>query len=75
MEDPNKDQGYRKLSRICELLQMIHLKLQLHSKATKQTEEKERMGVERRTPTSLWGTQGQDNKSTSTLSFKERRKI
>ena len=36
---------------------------------------KERVKVERRTSTSLQQTQGQDNKSTSALSSKERRKI
>ena len=54
---------------------MIYSKFQLHSKATKQIEGKEKVGVERRTLTSLQRTQGQDNKPTSTLSSKERRKI
>ena len=75
MEDANEDQRCRKLSRICKLLQTIHSKLQPYSETIKQTEEKERMEVERRTSTSLQQTQRQDNKSTGTLSSEERRKI
>ena len=75
MEDTNKDQGCRKLSRVCELLQTIHSKLQPHSETTKWTKGKEKVRMERRTPTGLWQTQEQNNKSTGTLSFEERRKI
>ena len=35
MEDTNKDQECRKLSRICELLQIIHSKLQPYSETIK----------------------------------------
>ena len=75
MEDTNQDEGHRKFPRICELLQIIHSKLQPYNKATKQVKEKERMGVERRTSTSIWETLGQNNKPTGTFSSKEKRKI
>jgi len=35
MEGTNEDQRCRKLPRICELLQVIHSKFQLHSKTIK----------------------------------------
>ena len=75
MEDTNQNKRHRKLSKICKLLQTIHLEFQPHSKAIKQVEREERMGMERRTPTSFRRTQRQNNKSTSTLSSKEKRKI
>jgi len=75
MEDTDEDQRCRKLPRIYELLQMIHSKLQPYSETIKQTKGNKRMGVERRTSTSLQQTQRQDNKSTSTFSSEERRKI
>ena len=53
MKDTNKNQRCKKLSRIRKFLQTIHSELQLHSKAIKQAEKKERIGVERRTSTSL----------------------
>ena len=54
---------------------MLYLELQLHSKAVKQTKEQERMGMKQRPLTSIQRTEGQNNKPTSTFSFKERRKI
>ena len=51
MENPNKDQGCRKLSQICEFLQMIYLELQSYCKVTKQAKRKEGKGMERRTST------------------------
>ena len=53
MEDTDKDQRCRKLSRICELLQAIHSKFQPYSETIKWAERKERMGVKRRTSMSL----------------------
>jgi len=35
MEDTDKDQRYRKLSRICKLLQVIHSKFQPYSETIK----------------------------------------
>ena len=57
MENPNKDQGCRKLSQICEFLQMIYLELQSYCKVTKQAKRKEGKGMERRTSTGFWRTQ------------------
>ena len=75
MENPNEDQGYRKLPQICKFLQTIYPELQSHCKATKWAKRKEEMGMERRTLTGFWRTQRQDNKSTDTLTSKKRRKI
>ena len=75
MEDSNKGQGCRKFPWICEFLLMLYLELQSYSKAIEWTEGQERMEMGWRTSTSIWRTQGQDNKSTSSLSAKERRKI
>ena len=57
IENPNKDQGHRKLSWICEFLQMIHPKLQLYCKDTKQAKRKEEKGMERRISMGFWQTQ------------------
>ena len=46
MKNADESQGCRKFSRIHELLLKIYLKLQLHSKTTKQVERKEGMNME-----------------------------
>ena len=51
MKNPNEDQRHRKLPQICEFLQMIHLELQSHCKATKQAKRKEGKRMERRIST------------------------
>ena len=54
---------------------MIYQKLQLYSEISQRTQRKKELEVERRTMESIWETKRQDNKSTSTCSSKERRKI
>ena len=73
MEDSKEGQRYRKFSWICKFLLMLYPELQSYSKAVKWTEGQER--IEWRTSTSIWGTQRQDNKSTSYLLTEEGRKI
>ena len=75
MEDSNKGQGHGKFSWICKFLSMLYPELQSYSKAVKRTKGEERMEMGWRTLTSIWGTQRQDNKSTSSLLTKEGRKI
>ena len=77
MENANKNQRSGKLLGICEFLLEVHSELQSYSKAIKQPERKEEMGMEmgRRTSTNFLGVKEQDYKSTGTLSSKKRRKI
>ena len=75
MEDADKSQECKKFPGIHKLLPEIYPELQLYNKTIKQVEGKEGMNMEWRTWQSLWRTQEEDNKSTSTLFPKERRKI
>ena len=75
MENPNEDQGCRKFPWICKFLQILYPKLQPHSKTVEQTKRQERIRMEQRSPTSIQRIERQNNQPTSTLSFKERRKI
>ena len=49
MENTNKSQRHQEFPWIHQFLPMIYPQLQLHSKATKQTERQEGMEMERRT--------------------------
>ena len=75
MENTYKSQRCRKFPGVHKLLSKIYLKFQLYSKTTEWIKKKEEMDMEWGTQQGLQETQGKDNKLTSTLSFKERRKI
>ena len=75
MEDSNKGQRRKKFSWICKFLLTLYPELQLYSKTVKWTEGQERVEIGWRTLTSIWRTQRQDNKLTSSLPAKEGRKI
>ena len=75
MENAHQDKRSWKLLGICKLLQTVYQELESYSKASQQTQRKERPEMGRRTPESIWRIKKQDNKSTGTCSSKERRKF
>ena len=75
MEGSYQDKESGKLSRICKFLQKIYSELQSYGETLKQTKKKEGIVMDRKTLKSIQRIEEQDNKSTGSFSFKERRKI
>ena len=63
MENANKGQRSRKLSKIHKLLQKIYSKLQLYGKTIEQAKMKEEMDMDRWTPMGIWRIKEENNMS------------
>ena len=74
IEDTNQGQESGKFPRIHKFLQKIYSKLQLYSKTIEWAKNKKGKDMDWRILGGFWGTKKKDNKSTSTLSSKKRRK-
>ena len=75
MENTHQDKRSRKLPGIRQFLQIVHKEFQSYSKTSQRTQRKKRVEMGRRTTENFWWIKGQNNKSTSSRSSKERRKI
>ena len=75
MENFHQDKRSRKLFGVCKFLQTIYQELYLYGKTTQWTQRKKGLEIGRRTLESIWRAKGQNYKSTSTYSSKERGKI
>ena len=75
MENSYQDKESEKLLGVCKFLLTIYQELQSHSKTSEQTKRKERVEVGKWTLEGIQRVKEQNHKSTSTCSFKEKRKI
>ena len=73
IEDTNKNQESRKLSRTCKFLQEVHPELQSYGKTIEQVERKEEIGMDREIQMNIQEIKGKANKSTCIFPSKNRR--